>query len=89
MPIIPKGTKNEVIAACLFKSTLWSNIKLYNLTFNYRCIEPVNYSDEERTKHRDFIEFQNAVGRGDIPNNLTIGPNSIRIPDEYILDGDN
>ena len=63
LPIIPKGTKEDIIGACLQRSILWQKIKVLHLTENMR----VDRNDPQST---GFAEWLQSVGEGkDLPLN--------------------
>ena len=55
LPIIPKGTKDDIIEACLQRSILWQKIKVIHLTENMR----VDRNDPQSTR---FAEWLQSVG---------------------------
>ncbi|XP_028093744.1 ATP-dependent DNA helicase PIF2-like [Camellia sinensis] len=66
LPVVPKGTKAETIAASLVKSPLWSHIQILRLKQNMRSI-----NDQQ------FDEFLLFVGNGVQP---TIIDEMIKVP---------
>ena len=56
LPVIPKGTKAEMIDACIVKSLLWKDVKVLHLKQNMRSI-----NDEE------FAEYIQRIGDGNEP----------------------
>ncbi|XP_028092146.1 uncharacterized protein LOC114292392 [Camellia sinensis] len=66
LPVVPKGTKAETIAASIVKSPLWSHIQILRLKQNMRSI-----NDQQ------FGEFLLSVGNGVQP---TIIDEMIKVP---------
>ena len=67
LPVIPKGTRGQIVAACLKRSPLWRNIQLLPLTINMRLLNPTMHPDERRQQE----EFANRIltigeGRGTV-----------------------
>ncbi|XP_050277829.1 uncharacterized protein LOC126719302 [Quercus robur] len=56
LPIVPKGTKAEMIDACIVKSPLWKDVKVLHLKENMR-----SSNDEE------FAEYIQHIGDGNEP----------------------
>ncbi|PIA30674.1 LOW QUALITY PROTEIN: hypothetical protein AQUCO_05400048v1 [Aquilegia coerulea] len=51
LPVITKGTRQEIVRACLTKSHLWSGVRLLNLVKNMR----LNSNDTENVKFADYL----------------------------------
>ncbi|PIA65500.1 hypothetical protein AQUCO_00100776v1 [Aquilegia coerulea] len=51
LPVITKGTRQEIVRACLTKSHLWSGVRLLTLVKNMR----LNSNDTENVKFADYL----------------------------------
>ncbi len=63
LPIIPKGTRGQIVAACLKNSSLWQHIRVLRLTDNMHLLHP----DLQPPKHEQQENFGNqilAIGEG-------------------------
>ena len=61
LPIVPKGSKEEIVGACLQRSFLWPKIKVCHLTENMR----LDRNDPESAR---FAEWLQNIGQGkDLP----------------------
>uniref|UniRef100_A0A7N2MWF6 ATP-dependent DNA helicase n=1 Tax=Quercus lobata TaxID=97700 RepID=A0A7N2MWF6_QUELO len=72
LPVIPKGTKAELLDACIVNSPLWRYIKILHLTQNMRSI-----NDQQ------FSEYIRRIGDGIEPfatDDLIKVPSSMAIP---------
>lgn len=72
LPVIPKGTKAELLDACIVNSSLWRYIKILHLTQNMRSI-----NDQQ------FSEYIRRIGDGIEPfatDDLIKVPSSMAIP---------
>jgi len=71
LPVIQKGSKTQMISACIIRSYLWANTKVLNLVQNMRSM-----NDPE------FAQFLMRIGDGVEPTN----PNDMaRIPPQIAL----
>ena len=52
LPIIPNGTKEGIIGACLQRSILWQKIKVLHLTENMR----VDRNDPQSTRFAEWLQ---------------------------------
>ncbi|XP_075636963.1 uncharacterized protein LOC142609264 [Castanea sativa] len=66
LPVVPKGTKAEMIDACIVKSPLWKDVKVLHLKQNMRSV-----NDEE------FVEYIQRISDG---NELFIMDDLIKLP---------
>ncbi|KAL0381197.1 UNVERIFIED_CONTAM: hypothetical protein Sangu_0184000 [Sesamum angustifolium] len=71
LPIIINGTKSQIIKASIVESSLWSSVKVLNLSENMRAQHDPHFSD-----------FLLRVGYGDEP---TIENDMIRIPNSMAM----
>ena len=66
LPVVQKGTKAQMIFACIVKSPLWSNTKVLHLQQNMRSLQDHN-----------FAEYLMRIGDGIEP---TILDDMVKIP---------
>ncbi|XP_024190810.1 uncharacterized protein LOC112194807 isoform X4 [Rosa chinensis] len=71
LPVIPKGTKSELIQASIVKSTFWTHIKILRLRQNMRSIND-----------HQFAEFLLRVGDG---SEQVINDEMIRLPECMVV----
>ncbi|KAL0381194.1 UNVERIFIED_CONTAM: hypothetical protein Sangu_0183700 [Sesamum angustifolium] len=71
LPVVINGTKSQIIKASIVESSLWSSVKVLNLSENMRAQHDPHFSD-----------FLLRVGNGDEP---TIENDMIRIPDSMAM----
>nr|CAD1820584.1 unnamed protein product [Ananas comosus var. bracteatus] len=82
LPIIPKGTRQDIIFATINSSYLWSFVKILTLTKNMRLeTGSSNYNLEEM---REFSKWILSVGDGDAGEEND-GEEIIEIPDEFLI----
>uniref|UniRef100_A0A2N9INS4 ATP-dependent DNA helicase n=1 Tax=Fagus sylvatica TaxID=28930 RepID=A0A2N9INS4_FAGSY len=71
LPVVPNGTRSEMIDACIVKSPLWRYVKVLHLKYNMRTI-----NDEH------FAEYVRRIGDGNEPftkDDLVKVPSSMAI----------
>ncbi|XP_052185357.1 uncharacterized protein LOC127797005 [Diospyros lotus] len=82
LPVIPRGTRQDIVLATINSSYLWRNCKVLRLTKNMR-LQNVE-SDEDFINLKSFSEWIASIGDGTIG-----GPNDgnavIDIPDDLLL----
>ncbi|KAL0286705.1 UNVERIFIED_CONTAM: hypothetical protein Scaly_2785700 [Sesamum calycinum] len=71
LPVVINGTKSQIIKASIVESSLWSSVKVLNLSENMRAQHDPHFSD-----------FLLRVGNEDEP---TIENDMIRIPDSMAM----
>jgi hypothetical protein len=57
LPIIPKGTRGQIVASCLKNSSLWQQLRILRLTINMRLLRP----DLQPHKHKQQENFANQI----------------------------
>jgi hypothetical protein len=82
LPVIPKGTRQDIVYASINSSKLWEFCEVLNLTTNMRLLHGSSENDiRERT---EFSEWVLAIGDGSIgeDNDVNI---KLKIPDDLLL----
>ena len=82
LPILPKGTRNDIVSASLNSSYLWAHCKVLRLTRNMRLQGGRTESDMQ--KLREFSEWILSVGDGTIGDSDD-GEANIEIPDDLCI----
>lgn len=86
LPVIPKGTRAQVVSASLNSSKLWKHCKLFYLEKNMRLAS--GNSDYENKQIADFSQWVLDVGNGKLPvlgsDDFTTDP-LIDIPDKFLI----
>lgn len=82
LPVIPKGSRQDIVFSTINSSYLWSFCKVLRLTRNMRL--QVNNLDSNLNELKDFSDWILKVGDGCIgePND---GETTIEIPDEILI----
>src|SRR6266496_3727449 len=71
LPVIPKGTCGQIVAACLKRSPLWRLVQLLPLTINMHLLNPTMHPDECR-QQEEFANCILVIGEGRDTVNETV-----------------
>lgn len=87
LPIVPKGTRGQIVRAALNTSPLWLQVRVYNLHVNMRVLrlrqEDTPDAEARAMEVEEFARFLKDVGDGEeLLVYKAIGADSIRIPDD-------
>jgi len=63
LPVVPRGTRGQIVSACLKHSPLWQHILRLSLTINMRPFSP-DMSAEEWLCQEEFANRILAIGEG-------------------------
>lgn len=84
LPVIPKGTRQDIVMASLSSSYIWSSCRVFSLTKNMR----LNHANTVANEHeiREFSKWTLAVGDGSIGEVIEDGYYRIEIPSDLLVD---
>src|SRR5262249_3629123 len=85
-PVVPKGSRSQIVDACINNASFWSKVTTLPLTINMRLLRNgANMTPEERNEAEQFAAWLLRVGDG-----LTDGDEAgyLRLPQEYCIDPD-
>lgn len=87
LPVIPKGSRADIVQSCINQSKLWKHCKIFTLTRSMRVNE---YTDNGQidTRKKDFNRWVLAVGDGTIAAKCKEGedePTWIDIPETFLI----
>ncbi|GJR86725.1 NADH-ubiquinone oxidoreductase chain 2 [Tanacetum coccineum] len=83
LPVIPKGSQQDIVSASLNQSYLWDHCKVLKLTANMRLT--VGASPEDVCEIQDFAEWILKIGDGEL-GEANDGEVSINVPKELLID---
>jgi PIF1-like helicase len=69
LPVILKGSRPEIVGACIQRSYIWNELKVLHLKINMRL--------RDNAEEREFAQWQLDVGHGKHTNNdgnITLPP---------------
>ena len=78
LPIVKRGSRGEVVHACLKSSYLWNLTTVFNLTRNMR----VELTGESNI----FSELLLQIGNGTLPENKNIGESMVELPSNLFIE---
>ena len=79
LPVMPKGSRSQIVDSCLTQSELWKHFKRPTLTQNMRVLT-TDVGDRE--KLLDYCQFLLDLGDGKIPTDET---GCVQIPKQFLL----
>ncbi len=82
LPVVKRGSRADIVEACLKSSKLWKDVQVMKLTENMRL-------QKTGKGAQDFAKKLLAIGEGREPVHQDLGPYKIRIDDDLLLDPDN
>src|SRR5205814_2422887 len=71
LPVVPRGTRGQIVSPCLKCSPLWHHVQCLPLTINMHLFSP-QMSPEERLRQEQFANHILAIGEGRDTNNEII-----------------
>jgi len=82
LPVVPRGTRGQIVSACIKRSTLWNEVQPLSLNINMRLFSPT-MSPEQRQRQEEFAARILAIGegRGGTDNDIIQWPLEGIIPD--------
>ncbi|GKE11628.1 ATP-dependent DNA helicase PIF1-like protein, partial [Tanacetum coccineum] len=83
LPVIPKGSRQDIVSASLKQSYLWNHYKVLKLTMNMRLT--VGARPEDVTEIREFVEWILKLGDGELEEEND-GEVNIDVPEEILID---
>ncbi|GJW15995.1 ATP-dependent DNA helicase PFH1-like protein [Tanacetum coccineum] len=83
LPVIPKGSRQDIVSASLKQSYLWNHYKVLKLTMNMRLT--VGARPEDVTEIREFAEWILKLGDGELGEENN-GEVNIDVPEEILID---
>ncbi|XP_045798031.1 uncharacterized protein LOC123892273 [Trifolium pratense] len=84
LPVIPKGTRHDIVHSAINSSPLWSSCEVLTLTTNMRLLAGCADSDIER--RRDFSQWILGIGDGSI-GHADDECIAVQIPQDLLIDG--
>ena len=82
LPVVPNGSRQDIVFAAINSSYLWQHCKVLTLTRNMR-IQQGN-SDNDRREAKEFSEWVLSIGDGTIGDDND-GEANVRIPDDLLV----
>ena len=77
LPVIKRGSRGDVINACLKRSYLWETMRVTHLTRNMRV--------ELKGQSAEFSDLLLKIGNGSLPVNTDIGESMVELPQDIFM----
>jgi ATP-dependent DNA helicase PIF1 len=84
LPVIPKGTRHEIVHSTINSSPLWRHCEVLTLTANMRLLSGGSHSDIE--ERRIFSEWILGIGDGSI-GDADDECMTVQVPEELLING--
>ncbi|PIA60703.1 hypothetical protein AQUCO_00300307v1, partial [Aquilegia coerulea] len=87
LPVVPKGSREDVVTSSISRSYLWSKCQVFVLKTNMR-LRGNDLNSEMAKEIEEFSEWVLQLGEGKLPTktmNTYDEPNWIQIPDDLLL----
>ena len=81
LPIIPRANRSLIVSRILKRSPFWNSVEHLSLKINMRVMA----SCRNQAEGDDFCSFLLHVGEGTLPVDDDLPTNTVKIPDEYLL----
>ena len=81
LPVVRKGARPEIVAACLKSSPLWQHVQVMKLSKNM-CVLLAGHNSATFTDH--LLE----IGEGRVPVATDVGPHKICLKEDFAFAGD-
>ncbi|KAL6569662.1 hypothetical protein OROMI_014176 [Orobanche minor] len=82
LPVVPKGSRHDIVNAAICSSKLWSSCEVLRLTKNMRL--QAGTSSEEIKETKEFAEWILQVGDG-VAGGQNDGEVNIKLPEDIII----
>ena len=82
LPVIPRGSRGQIVDACINSSFLWEFCKVFTLTQNMRL--GVSTGVEDYDKIASFANWILDIGNG-VVGDSSDGINEIEVPSSFLL----
>lgn len=66
LPVVPRGSRVDQVAASISRSVLWRHVRVFHLTINMRLQRLDNVSPEVAAKQRQFAQHLLDIGDGNV-----------------------
>jgi PIF1-like helicase len=71
--VVPRGTRGQIVSACIKRSPLWEYVQSLSLNINMRLLSPT-MSPDELHRQQEFANRILAVGEGRDTNGIVPWP---------------
>ena len=82
LPVIRRGTRSDIVSACINRSSLWHHVKVMQLTINMRLEQ---LSSQDSAEVSEFFDFLLRVGESIEPHDDN---NMIHLDEKFVVRGE-
>ena len=89
LPVVPRGSRGQIVTASLKRSSLWQHVRIFKLIINMRellCRRPGDATNA--AAQQAFSEFLLCVGDGTEQVQAELGEDMIQLPPAMCAEGD-
>ncbi|XP_057775078.1 uncharacterized protein LOC130994059 [Salvia miltiorrhiza] len=83
LPVVPNGSRHDIVHASISSSKLWNQCKVLKLTKNMRLQNCTSGSEAEDTKN--FAEWILNVGDGIVGDTFDDGEAEVKLSDDILI----
>jgi ATP-dependent DNA helicase PIF1 len=91
LPVVPRGTRGDVVKAALNRSSIWQHVRVFKLYTNMRVqrllAQGDAYAQADATRLQAFADYLQRVGEGVEHVYPSVGEDSILIPHDMCCNG--
>ncbi len=91
LPVVPRGTKGDVVAAALNRSSIWQHVRVFKLHTNMRVqrllAQGGAHAQVDATRQQAFADYLQRVGECAERVYPSVGEDSILIPHDMCYNG--
>ncbi len=91
LPVVPRGTRGDVVKAALNRSSIWQHVRVFKLYTNMHVqrllAQGDTYAQADATRLQAFADYLQHVGEGVERVYPSIGEDSILIPHDMCCNG--
>jgi hypothetical protein len=91
LPVVPRGTRGDVVAAALNHSSIWQHVRVFKLHTNMRVqrllAQGGAHAQVDATQQQAFADYLQHVGEGAKRVYPSVGEDSILIPHDMCYNG--
>jgi hypothetical protein len=83
LPVVPRGTPEQIMNSCIKRSALWAHVQVMPLTINMRVQQVQGPAAPDAERRRAFAAWLLRIGEGtEVTHPAAGGPHTIRVPDD-------
>ncbi len=91
LPVVPRGTRGDVVTVALNRSSIWQHVRVFKLHTNMRVqrllAQGGAHAQVDATQQQAFADYLQRVGEGAERMYSSVGEDSILIPHDMCCNG--